>query len=72
MVFVFSNGVEYRMPAHHWVKRSGYGCDHRFVALDIPSNGNENMFLLGDTFMNLFYTIFDRDNDRVGFGLAIH
>ena len=30
------------------------------------------MFILGNTFMQLFYTIFDRENDQVGFGTAVH
>ena len=72
MVFVFSGNVEYRLPSHHWVKSGFNSCSHRFVELDITSNDNGNMFLLGDTFMNLFYTVFDRDNDRVGFATAIH
>jgi hypothetical protein len=32
---------------------------------------HNEMFLVGDIFMRKFYTIFDRDNDRVGLARAI-
>lgn len=47
-------------------------CASKFKPLTIQANGNENMFILGNTFMQLFYTIFDRENDQVGFGTAVH
>jgi hypothetical protein len=31
-----------------------------------------DMFLVGDIFMRKFYTIFDRDNDRVGLARSIN
>jgi len=30
------------------------------------------MFLVGGDFLHKFYTIFDRDNDRIGIAKSIH
>lgn len=43
-------------------------CTSDISALDL---GNRNTFIVGDIFMRKFYTVFDRDNDRVGIALAI-
>ena len=40
--------------------------------LDVGQHGLEEMFILGYAFMQMFYTIHDAENDRVGFAKAIH
>merc|ERR1711990_1363249 len=42
-------------------------CAARLNELDIEAD----MFLVGDIFMRKFYTVFDRDNDRVGLARSI-
>jgi mRNA-degrading endonuclease toxin of MazEF toxin-antitoxin module len=37
------------------------------MAMDI----SKEMFLVGDVFMRKFYTIFDRENDKVGIATAV-
>lgn len=42
-------------------------CGSTIQAMDI----SKKMFLVGDVFMRKFYTVFDRDNDRVGLAEAV-
>jgi len=37
------------------------------LAMDL----DQNMFLVGDIFMRKYYSIFDRDNDRIGIAKAV-
>lgn len=67
------DGIDYDIPSHHFMETYGsvYGpndavCMTSISNLDIFQKGQDNLFILGDSFMQMFYTIFDRDNDRVG------
>lgn len=67
------DGIDYDIPSHHFMdvfhgvyKSNDSVCMTSITNLDIFQEGQENLFILGDAFMQIFYTIFDRDNDRVG------
>eukprot|EP00347_Sterkiella_histriomuscorum_P005441 403356609 len=73
------NGEKYDVPSHHFMERTPddstlftYKCITTISALDIQQPDCDNMFIVGDAFMSLFYTVFDRDNNRVGMAKAIH
>lgn len=71
------NGIDYNIPSHHFMERyynvyedGDSVCTTSISELDILQDGQENLFIVGDAFMQIFYTIFDRDNDRVGFAAS--
>ena len=49
-------------------KQMKSACSSSIMQMNIKNE----MFLVGDIFMRKFYTIFDRDNDRVGLATANH
>lgn len=73
------DGIEYGLPSHHWASRKtneksskGGKCSSSVAELSVGQDGLEEMFILGDAFMQEFYTIHDAENDRVGFAKAVH
>ena len=72
-------GVDYDLEPHHWVRwkfdddsPTGGRCENMFRGQDISIGNHENLFAIGDIFMQLYFTVFDRDYDRIGFATAVH
>ena len=56
-----------RKPHSHTQSKTGsMKCASTIMPMDI----RKSMFLVGDVFMRKYYTIFDRENDRVGLAEA--
>jgi cathepsin D len=64
--FPFQSFVQ-QEKVKHKTSKGVHACASTVMAMDI----SREMFLVGDIFMRKFYTIFDRDNDRVGLATAI-
>lgn len=67
MLSFIINGYEYELPAHHWVSRAidyrikaGGTCKNVFRSQDVKTTDHENLFAIGDSFMSIWYTVFDR------------
>lgn len=54
-----------------YMDKSEDGCSVALMTLDIPPPKGP-LFIFGDPFLRKFYTIYDREGLRVGFGLAKH
>ena len=55
----------------HLLHKEGQGPQKKMcVSLLAGMNIHEEMFLVGDIFMRKFYSVFDRDNNRVGLARA--
>lgn len=70
-------GDSYDLPSNHFMRKvQGYSgndaCVTSIEALDSGMDEQENLFVVGDAFMQLYYTAFSRDTDQVGLAKARH
>ena len=53
--------------SHHKRSKGQHACASTVMAMDI----SRDMFLVGDIFMRKYYTVFDRDNNKVGLANSV-
>jgi len=74
LTFVF-NGDEYTLTPEEYILKTedftGSNCRALAMPLDVPYPHGP-AWILGDVFMQKFFTVFDRDRNSVGFAKAVH
>jgi hypothetical protein len=62
-------GAEYTLTGDEYIIKSGTTCLFAMMGMDIPRPAGP-LWILGDVFMRKFYTVFDYENEQLGFALA--
>jgi cathepsin D len=60
--------IDYRKDVNRYKQLNDLDCTFGFSIFDV-GKGN-NVWIAGDLFLTKYYTIYDRDNDRIGLALA--
>ena len=63
------NGIKYEIPGKALIIQSQNICLFAMMGMDFPSPGPQ--WILGDVFMREYYTVFDYENEQVGFAKAV-
>lgn len=73
VTFKFDDEVEYTLQSNEYnvemLIEHRMECTPLFDSIELPRT-NGPAWILGEVFMKKYYTIFDRDSDKVGFALA--
>jgi len=64
------DGTDYELEGSDLVLESGGSCLLLIMGLDLTGTGVD--WILGDVFMRKYYSVFDYENERVGFATAVH
>ena len=70
------NGVKFNLDKEFYVLKiadtNGVKCMNALMELNSLSSSMKYTFLLGVPFFKKYYTVFDRETNRIGFGVANH
>lgn len=65
------NGVTYPVPASAYIRKGhSHICSSNFEE-DLDDSSDPEMWVLGDVFLRLYLTVFDRANNRIGLAPAV-
>ena len=71
VVFTMSGHHFTLKPTEYILNYSGV-CVSAFSGMDLPSDSNMSLWILGDVFIRKYYSVFDMTNNRVGLAEAKH
>jgi hypothetical protein len=64
--------VHYSLTPEQYVMKRGGSCKTGIATMDLKLPGTHPIMILGDTFLRAHYSVYDHENNRVGFAVANH